>query len=103
MSHGFLDVYFFVCVCFNMQHDSCREALHKVRLDCSSLPTEQERTACKQQMNVHEVSTNCKCNNTPTECVIAGNTQRQYACVPGSTEPQVVFGMGMMGKISKIN
>ena len=69
----------------------------------SSLPTEQERTACKQQMNVHEVSTNCKCNNTPTECVIAGNTQRQYACVPGSTEPQVVFGMGMMGKISKIN
>lgn len=81
-----------------MEYNSCREAIHSVRQDCSSLATQDERDSCMSKKNVHYKSENCSCSAAPLQCNISGNTQPRFACVPDSTEPQLVYGTHMQGK-----
>ena len=72
------------------QHRDCAAALHAAKA------CKEDDTECLKKHGVHVDAAAAGCA-APVQCVRAGYSDVRFACIAGSSEPQVVHGQFLHG------
>ena len=83
-----------------MEHPTCRDALHRARIECDLLRGV-DRDECYVGLNIHEDKTHVKSSHSPTKCVRVGYTQPLFTSVVDGRSREVVYGMPLQGSPTK--